>query len=87
MPNPLGPQYPTQEARAEAFRDFADHAFARPDFVGWSWCGWMDSWATVPRQQARQHSGLQDPFGHRYAPMVAAMSDVARRLYTIGANL
>jgi hypothetical protein len=83
MPNPLGPQYATQEQRAAAFTDFAESAFSRPDFVGWSWCGWMDSWATVPRQMARQHSGLQDPFGNLHEPMVEAMTGFSRRIYDV----
>ena len=83
MPNPLGPQYSTQEERAAAFTDFAQRAFARPDFVGWSWCGWMDTWATVPNQISRQHSGLFDPYGNRYQPMVDAMSQFAMRMYDI----
>ncbi|MGC9348299.1 MAG: hypothetical protein ACP5JG_09200, partial [Anaerolineae bacterium] len=83
MPNPLGPHYPDQEQRATAFLDFAKNAFSRPDFVGWSWCGWMDSWATVPRQMERQHSGLQDPFGRLHEPMVEAMSAFSRGMYDI----
>jgi len=83
MPNPLGQHFASQEERAAAFLDFAEHAFARPDFVGWSWCGWMDRWATVAEQMARQHSGVQDAFGQAYEPLREAMAGFAARMYEV----
>lgn len=83
MPCPLGPHCRDQEERAEASLAFARRAFARPDFVGWHWCGWMDGWKTIPGKELRQHSGLQDPFGRRYEPMMAALSSFSDAMYDI----
>lgn len=85
MPQPLGPQCPTQEARAAATLDFAEKAFARPDFIGWHYCGWVDSWRGMPGKEIRQHSGLQDPFGNRYEPMVRALKGFSGRMYELAA--
>ena len=81
MSRPLGTQARDQAERAEWFTEFAEHAFARPDFVGWDWCGWMDSWEVV--QKGRQHSGVQDPFGNHYPEMVKAMKAFSIRLQGI----
>jgi hypothetical protein len=83
MPCPLGPHCKDQAERAEVTLDFARRAFARPDFVGWHWCGWMDGWNTIPGKELRQHSGVQDPFGHRYPEMVKALSTISREMYTL----
>jgi len=79
MPNPFGPHCASQEKRAEAFSDFALRAFHRKDFVGWHWCGWMDSWEVY--QKRMQHSGLQDPLGNIYAPMQTAMRAFSEKMY------
>ena len=71
------------EALAEMSLAFARRAYARPDFVGWHWCGWMDGWKTIPGKEMRQHSGLQDPFGNRYQPMVAALSSFSDEMYDV----
>ena len=81
MGNPYGPHCRDQEERAEWFREFATQAFARPEFVGWNWCGWMDSWEE--RQINKQHSGIQDPFGRKYEPITGAMAEFGARMYTI----
>lgn len=83
MPRPLGPHCADQDERARVSRDFAHRAFSREDFVGWSFCGWMDSWKTHPGQEERQHSGLQDPFGKHYKPMADAFSKFSAEMYDI----
>jgi hypothetical protein len=80
MPRPNGPRSPTQEERAEHTLAFARQAFARPDFIGWHHCGWMDSWKLMPGKEVRQHSGLMDPFGRRYRPMVDACARIAKEI-------
>lgn len=85
MPRPLGPHSPTEEDRAARTREYAERAFARPDFIGWSYCGWMDSWKAMPGKEMRQHAGLQDPFGNRHEPMVRALKGFAARLYGVAA--
>jgi len=86
MPGSLGPQCATQKERARHSLDFAHRAFSRPDFVGWSFCGWMDSWKTHPRQEEIQHSGLQDPFGNYYQPMADAFARFAVEMYDVAAE-
>ena len=48
MPDPFGPQCVNQEVRAEVFKELFYNSYARKDFVGWDWCGWMDLWARDP---------------------------------------
>jgi len=83
MPRPLVPHSRTHEERAERTLEYARSVFARPDFIGWSYCGWMDSWKAMPGKEIRQHAGLQDPFGQRHAPMLHALSGFARELYRV----
>ena len=40
--------------------------FARPEFVGWHYCGLIDSPILVPRKWDRQHSGIIGGFGEPY---------------------
>jgi len=50
MPDPFGPQCVNQKIRAEVFKKVFYSSYARNDFVGWDWCGWMDLWAKDPDQ-------------------------------------
>ncbi len=52
-----------------------------PSGIGWGWCGWMDKWESA--EPVMQHSGLQDPFGNRYRPMVDALSAFSAEMYDI----
>lgn len=61
----------------------ARRAFARSEFVGWNWCGWMDSWKTYPGQEIRQHGGLQDPFGQHCEPMVETLARFSVEMYDV----
>ncbi len=84
MSNPYGPHCRDQDERAAWFVEFVEQAFARPDFVGWHWCGWMDSWEA--RQVNKQHSGVQDPFGRMHPPIARAMTRFGRDLYAIASG-
>ena len=86
MPHPNGPDAPDQEERARRTLDLGRKAFSRPDFVGWHYCGWMDTWDTMPGKEARQHSGLQDPFGRRYEPIVRAVKTISSEMYDLAAG-
>ena len=81
MPNPFGPHCRDQQDRARRFREFGEKAFARPDFAGMSWCGWIDG--LKAHQKDKQHSGLQDPWGHLYRPLTDAMTAFSARMYDI----
>jgi hypothetical protein len=81
MPNPYGPHCRDQQERARRFREFGENAFARPDFVGWSWCGWIDGLSS--HQKEKQHSGVQDPWGRCYQPLTGAMASFSARMYDV----
>jgi len=78
---PLGPHCGTEEERVTAFWCYARNAFAREDFVGWNWCGYMDK--TDGYGQDARHSGLQDPFGHHDRPTQLAMADLSAKMYAL----
>ena len=80
MPDPFGPQCKDQYERVEKFKELYYNAFKRTDFVGWNWCGWMDSWE-VGGQIGKQHSGIQDPFG-LFHPVGEALKEFSGDLYT-----
>jgi agarase len=87
MPDPFGPHCANQEIRARAFREACYGSFARNDFVGWDWCGWMDLWISDPENlKARdpRHAGVQDPFGNYNQPMQQEMRVFSENLYDIG---
>jgi hypothetical protein len=82
MPAPIGAVTPNQETRAERFQYFASQAFARPDFIGWHWCGWVEMWKGW--KPDRQHPGLQDPFGNYRHPMPETMNEFGTHIYDYG---
>jgi hypothetical protein len=81
MPEPYGPHCIDLEYRAELFNETFNTLFARPDYIGWHWCGWMDSWKD--NQDHKQHSGLQTPHGDWHEPMLSAMQDFSANMYKI----
>lgn len=81
IPDPYGPHCGTQELRAERTLEIFNNAFARKDFVGWNWCGWMDQWHVGETPQWKQHSGLQTPFGEFHQPMVEVFSQFSVLMY------
>ena len=83
MPRPYGPLASDETERAAWMRDFAEHAIARPDFVGWHICGMIDTWKTLADKAERQHSGLKTPTGEFYPETEATLQDVSQRLYEI----
>lgn len=86
MPNPHGPHCIDQQHRADMVREFVRGMFSRNDFVGWSVCGWVDTWKTMPRKRFKQHSGFQDPFGKLNQPYVDMVAELSRTLYRIAAS-
>ena len=71
MPRPYGPVADSLEQRINWTVEFFRNAFARPEFVGWHYCGLIDAPNQVPRKGARQHSGLLDGFGRSDASPIA----------------
>ena len=83
MPNPHGPHAMDQEHRADDAILFANNVFARNDFVGWTLCGWVDTWKTMPGKQFKQHGGLMDAFGKPYQPYQDAIKSFSDRMYQV----
>ena len=81
MPNPYGPHARNQAERGEWAFEFGRDAFARPDFVGWSVCGWVDTWRTMADKGFKQHSGFFSPEGELHQPYVRRLREVSERLY------
>lgn len=81
MPNPHGPHARDQAERGEWAFEFGRGAFARPDFVGWTVCGWVDTWRSMPRKEEKQHSGFFTPSGEPHAAYVRRLREMSERLY------
>ena len=81
MPRPYGPVADSLAQRAEWTVEFFESAFARPEFVGWHYCGLIDASNMVPRKQARQHSGLLDGYGEPYPVLKKGLKDCADDMY------
>lgn len=85
MPRPYGPLAADHRERADWTLEYAERAFSRPDFVGWTYCGLLDTWTGLSgRKQLRQHAGMMTPVGEFHQPMKAANREIADRLYRFG---
>ena len=85
MPRPYGPVADTLKQRAEWTEEFFRKAFARPDFVGWHYCGLIDATNQILRKKDRQHSGLLDGYGEPYLELQKALKACSEQKYSIGA--
>ena len=85
MPRPYGPVADDLTQRAEWTAEFFRNAFARPDFVGWHYCGLIDAPNLIPRKQDRQHSGLLDGYGEPYPALKKALKACTDEMYEIAA--
>ncbi len=83
MPRPYGPVADNLEQRIAWTVEFFRSAFARPEFVGWHYCGLIDASNQVPRKQARQHSGLLDGRGKKYPGLQEAIAECGARMYQV----
>lgn len=84
MPRPYGPVADTLEQRVEWTNEFFRNAFARPEFVGWHYCGLINATNLIARKQARQHSGLLDSYGKPYRELQKALRACSEDIYAIG---
>ena len=83
MPRPYGPVADSLEQRVDWIVEFFRNAFARPEFVGWHYCGLIDASNRVPRKQYRQHSGLLDGYGKPYPLLKEALAECAGGMYQL----
>jgi hypothetical protein len=86
MPRPYGPVADSLEQRADWTEEFFRSAFARPEFVGWHYCGLIDASNRVPRKRARQHSGLIDGDGEPYPALKKTLVECTENMYTIATD-
>lgn len=87
MPRPFGPVADNLEMRAEWTEEFFRAAFARPEFVGWHYCGLIDASQLVPRKAGRQHSGLLDGWGNPYPALENVLKECSSEIYTIAKGI
>ena len=85
MPRPYGPVADDLRQRRDWTVEFFRAAFARPEFVGWHYCGLIDAPNRIARKRGRQHSGLIDGFGEPYPLLREALSGCAAELYRLAA--
>ena len=83
MPRPYGPVADDLKQRAEWTEEFFREVFARPDFVGWHYCGLIDASNLVVNKQDRQHSGLIDGYGEPYPDLVKVLERCSHEMYEI----
>jgi hypothetical protein len=86
MPRPYGPVADNVQQRAEWTDEFFRNAFARPEFVGWHYCGLIDATQQVARKQARQHSGLMNGYGEPYPELKQVIQACAKEMYGIASR-
>lgn len=83
MPRPYGPVADNLEQRAEWTAEFFRRAFARPEFVGWHYCGLIDAPNLIPHKQDRQHSGLLNGNGEPYPLLKNLLKACTNEMYKI----
>jgi hypothetical protein len=85
MPHPFGPIATSLDERIEWTEAFFHRAFARPEFIGWHYCGLIDADNNmpVPERKYRQHSGLMDTYGVPYPGLREAIKGCAGQMYQI----
>ena len=86
MPRPYGPIADSLKERADWTTEFFRSAFARPDFVGWHYCGLIDGSNRVEGKRDRQHSGLLDGYGEPYPALKDALTMCADEIYSIASG-
>ncbi len=86
MPRPYGPVADNIEQRAEWTDEFFRNAFARPEFVGWHYCGLIDASNLIAQKQDRQHSGLLTGYGEPYPELLKVLQTCTAEMYDIATH-
>ena len=86
MPRPYGPVADNIEQRAEWTAEFFRNAFARPEFIGWHYCGLIDASNLVVQKQDRQHSGLLTGYGEPYPELLKVLKTCTNEMYEIATH-
>ena len=83
MPRPYGPVADDLAQRAEWTDELFINAFARPEFIGWHYCGLIDTPNLIPDKRLRQHSGFLDAHGTPYPDLAAVLNRRIKEMYKI----
>ena len=86
MPRPFGPVADNLRERADWTEEFFRSAFARPEFVGWHYCGLIDASNRIARKRERQHSGLMDGYGEPYPLLKEVLAGCAAEMYDLASG-
>jgi hypothetical protein len=86
MPRPYGPVADNLAQRAEWTDELFINAFARPEFVGWHYCGLIDTPNLIPSKRLRQHSGFLDGHGTPYPDLEAVLNRRIKEMYKIATD-
>ena len=66
--------------------EFFQNAFARPEFIGWHYCGRIDASNLVAQKQDRQHSGLLTGYGEPYPELLKVLKTCTNEMYEIATH-
>ncbi len=88
MPHPFGPIATGVQERIRWTHTFFTKAFARPDFVGWHYCGWVDADNNMkaPGREYRQHSGMIDTYGVPYPGVKEDLRGCVDQMYNLASK-
>ncbi len=86
MPRPYGPVADNLKERADWTEEFFRSAFARPEFVGWHYCGLIDASNRIAQKRERQHSGLMDGYGGPYPLLAEVLAGCAAEMYDLASG-
>ncbi|MEM8733886.1 MAG: hypothetical protein AAGG44_06685, partial [Planctomycetota bacterium] len=85
-PRPYGPIADNEQQRAQWTVEFFQQAFARPEFVGWHYCGIINNSNLGSPAPARQHTGMFDGVGNPYPLVSKSVKDCGRSLYDVASR-
>ncbi|MCK4749646.1 MAG: hypothetical protein KAT15_21475, partial [Bacteroidales bacterium] len=83
IPWPFGPIADSMEQRIAWTEEFFTKAFSRPEFVGWHYCGVIDTTTKNPKKIERQHSGLVNQYGQPYESLQNSIKELSGNMYQI----
>ena len=86
MPRPYGPVADSLAQRAEWTNELFS-AFTRPEFIGWHYCGLIDTPNLISDKQLRQHSGFLDTYGDPYGLLEKVLKKRIKEIYKIATTV
>ena len=81
MPRPYGPVATDVIERSEWIEELFMNLIARPEVIGWHYCGLIDTPNLIAGKELRQHSGVYDTYGNPYTELTSSIKNLTRNLY------